>query len=383
MALKPEQIKQAEADYAAAFDEDMQSGPEPTEDEAFGLGAEPAAEQPAAAQEPVDIAAAAEAEPAVGPGEQTAAEAQGDEPGAEEGEPRDAAEMGGETNGSAEGADQAVAVTVEAADLDKERQRLKSWEGRLRKIEADLKAKADAEASAAPVETNGPVTDGTNTESQAADALEQVADQAEGNGDTTLADGAEQAAEQVESGEMTATQAMKQLAEDFGEDFVRMIEVIAAAKAREAGAGAAAEKIGELGGTVDEIIADIRDGKARAHFSAIASAHPDFDEIGRSEGFAQYVDSLEGDAQAEAMRVAGSGSADEIIKLLGDYKASLQGAPAEEIAAADEPAASPVVDQDTDQQLADAEGVRSSGMKLPETPAPGATSYEDAWKEFS
>jgi hypothetical protein len=40
-----------------------------------------------------------------------------------------------------------------------------------------------------------------------------------------------------------------------------------------------------------------------------------------------------------------------------------------------------IVDEVSDEQLDAAEGVRSTGMKLPEQPAASA-GYEDAWKDF-
>lgn len=373
MAMTPEELQQGEAEFADAYAEDTQPAAEQSEDEAFGLTPEAEPEPEAGAEAgPLEAAVIDDAAAAGEVAGETATEAQGDEPGVDDGETRDADELQGEVNGSADGADSGApgAATEEAVDMDKERQRLKSWEGRLKKIEAEL-AKKSVEPVIAEVAADEPV----------ADALEQVADEAEAQGDDALDAAAEKAADAVESGELTAEQAMKQLAEDFGEDFVRMIEVIAGAKAKQAGESAAGERIGEIGKAVDEIIEDIVDNKARAHFEAIAAAHPDFDDIGRSEGFAKFVESSEN--ADEARRIVASGSAKEIVKLLGDYKASLASSSADEAAAADEPAADPVVDQATEQQMSDAEGVRSSGMKLPEQPAPAATSYEDAWKEFA
>ena len=238
-------------------------------------------------------------------------------------------------------------------DIEKEVQRLKSWEGRLKAMEAKLKGSASPEA-------------GESGEQAAADALEQVSDQTE---NPQLEEAAEVMAEAVESGEMTASQAMKQLAEDFGEDFVRMIEAVATAKAREAGEKVIGEKVGELSKTVDQIIEDLVDGKAKSHFKAIADKHPDFNDVGQSPEFKSYIDGLPESERAEAQRVASGGAAEEVIKLLDGYKASTRKAPSQE-------------DTSTDEAMDAAEGVRSSGLVLPEAPEPASDDYAGAWEKF-
>ena len=176
---------------------------------------------------------------------------------------------------------------------------------------------------------------------------------------------------------MTAAEAMKMLAEDFGDDFVKMIEVIASAKAKEAGAAVAGEKFGEVTKTVDEIISNIVDERAKAHFERIADAHPDFNEVGSSPEFSSWVGSLPEDKKADAERVVANGSAKEIIKLLDTYKAQAS-APASQSGGNQGAQTDPAVDAAMDA----AEGVRSSGLKLPEEPAK-SDGYEDAWKEFA
>jgi hypothetical protein len=371
MALSPEQIAEDEGAYASAFDEEMQAGAEPTEDEAFGIapemdpeaqaeGADPA--QPAVdeAQAADDVAAGATDDPTNTEGEQAPAEVD-EVPVRAEGD--DAADMA---------PDKAVAVVLTPEEAEKERQRLRSWEGRLKKLEEELKARADAGAAGKP-ESNGPAVDGTNTESTTANAIEKVAEQTP---NAELADAAGQVADQVASGEITPEQAMRQLSEDFGEDFVKLIEAVARASAGER-VGAVKGEIGaikgELGRAVEDIVADIKDSKARAHFGQIAAAHPDFREVGKSAEFKAFIDGMPPEQKAEAMRVAKSGSAQEIVKLLSTFKESGK----------DDGEPNPTPDPVVDEQAAAAEGVRSSGMKLPDQPKPAADSYEDAWKEFS
>lgn len=358
MALSDEQIKQDQAAYAAAFDEDMAPAAEPSEDEAFGIAppdGEQGAEPPAGEQEAAPPVSEAEAvdQVAATADEQTQAEGAGDGADAPDGEPRAEGEDGEDL---ATDASDGQAAPAANADIEKERQRLKSWEGRLKKMQAELEAKnADKAANAEP-----------SSDTPVADAIEEVAAETP---NSELAEAAEQVAEQVQNGELTPEQAMKQLSEDFGEDFVRMIEVIAKAGASKA----AAEKVGELDKAVNEIIADITDTKARTHFETIAAKHPDFNDIGQSAEFKSYIGSLPEADKADAERVVSSGSAKEIIALLDGFKSSQQND--------DDP--TPTPDPVVDAQMDAAEGVRSSGMALPDQPKPASDSYEDAWKEFA
>ena len=68
------------------------------------------------------------------------------------------------------------------------------------------------------------------------------------------------------------------------------------------------------------------------------------------------------------------GSAREIVKLLNAYKADAKNG------AEQDPAPAPQ-DQPDEASLDAAEGVRSSGMRLPEQPAP-AGDFQAAWDEF-
>lgn len=369
-----DQMNDDEKEFAAAFNEDMPAAEQPSEDEEFGL-AEPAAAEQAAAELPP--------EPAEGEGMDVESEDAGNASDGEDaavaivvdgGEMEEAAQQAQAKDSAEEAADQndgQVAVATEgsdeAMDMAKEIQRLKSWEGRLKAMEAKLKAAgADSEEE--------------QTEA-VAEAIEKAADAADTPADEEKV---EQIAEMVEEGDLSVQQAMKQLAEDFGDEFVKMIEAIATAKAREAGVKAVDEKVGEIKGTVDEIIADITDTKAKAHFEKIADAHPDFQEIGDSEEFKAYIESMPEEVRGQALDVIANGNAKEIINLLNSFKqANAQGAKA----GAEQPAelteaTESIVDEVTDDSAMDAaEGVRSSGMKLPEQPQK-SDDYASAWDEF-
>jgi hypothetical protein len=151
-----------------------------------------------------------------------------------------------------------------------------------------------------------------------------------------------------------------------------MIEAIATAKAREAGT----QVVGELKGTVDEIIGDIVDTKAKAHFERIADAHPDFNEIGESEEFKTFIESMPEDQKGAALNTIANGSAKAIVSLLNNFKAANKAGAADLTEAKES-----IVDEVSEDQMDAAEGVRSSGMKLPDQPQK-ADDYASAWDQF-
>lgn len=356
MATTTEDVKKNEADFADAFNDNTPAAPEQSEDDAFGLGMD------------VEQAAAEDAEQSSGDGaplEAVVLVADADEVKSE------VEEQAAEETAKAASESQSQENADAPAD-PKDIQRAKSWEGRLRAEEARLKALAqELEAKAAAV--------GKPTEEVASDALEEVADQAESQGSSDMASKVEDAAEKVESGELTAEEAMKALSEDFGEPFVKMISAIAKSTA----SATASEKIGELESTTRDIIDDIKETKARAHFKAIEEVHPDFVEVGKDPAFNEWKS-----ADPERERIAASGSAAEINDMLTEWKS--QGATADAAGAEDAPV--PVAQTEApveqsaddgapDDELDAAEGVRSAGMQLPDEPA-AADDYAGAWEEF-
>lgn len=323
-----DQMREDEASFADAFNDDAPATAEMSEDEAFGLNV------------PEDGAS------------------QGETSG--EGEPAAVAIVVADEEALDESAGKAMAdATVDEASaqpgqedegpLDpKEEQRRKSWEGRLRAREEEL-AKREA-ALKSPAAKEEP----------ASEAIEQAAETLAAEGDVEGADAADAVAERVESGELTADQAMKILAEDFGPEFVKMIETIAAAKANDAASKVATEKTAELGRSVQEIIDDIVDTKAKGHFEQIAAKHPDFNDVAQSPEFAEFTRTYENGEQ-----IASAGSAADINKMLDAFKSQQRPAEPE--------AVDPAIDA--------AEGVRSAGLKLPDAPSK-ADGFEDAWNEF-
>lgn len=264
----------------------------------------------------------------------------------------------GEQIENAEGAATADATTTSASeDLSeeptdpKELQRIRSWEGRLRAREAELAKKEAALKSQAGGDEPG--------EGQASEGLEQAAEQLAADGNKEGADAVEQVAEQVESGEITPAQAMKILADDFGEDFVKLIQTIAGAQAQEAASKVAKEATGQFGQTIEQVIGNIADDRERAHFETIADAHPDFLEVTETPEFNEFIKQY-----PDGERIADGGTAREIVKLLSKFKEASKPAPSEP---------DPAIDA--------AQGVRSGGLRLPEAPMK-AEGYEAAWDQF-
>ena len=323
MATTQKNVDQGDADYAAAFNEpeggEAPGGMTPTEQPEAQAEPEPAAQAP----EPVAPPAAEAVNPADADGQSTSPEA-----------------------------------NVDGVDMAKKTQQLKSWEGRLKKMEADLK--------------KGRAT----VESPAEEAIEQVAEQAEDEGNTALAEEAEEIAEKLESGEMSAEEAINALTEDFGEPFVKMIEIIARKIAGEAGSKSATDAMGSLSQKTQDIIDHIQSKDERAHFKSIAAAHPDFREVADSEGFKAW---LAEDPKRVEVAGAGGGDAEAVCALIAEYKATTGTNPDEQTTDGDPSEAD---DSASSDDLDAAEGVSSTGgLKLPDEPA-NANDYESSWSEF-
>lgn len=395
-----------EDDFESAFNADTPSSPVQTEDQAFGIEPEGADDQASdtgtEGGEPAAVVIVADAAPAAGAEGSTAPADAGAEASANQAAASDAKAVTDEANAkaataagaastgtqeaAAEGsatqaagapdANAGVAAeesgetpATEAAEMagglddlsdvpPEDLQKARSWIGRLRKIEADLKAKGDSPATeAAPV----------------ADAIEEGSMEKLEQGDEAGALKLDQVADQVASGEITPEEAMKSLAEDFGEPFVKMIQAVASAAAGKA----TDEKLGPVAQNVDQVISHLTDEAARKHFEQIYSAHPDFVEIDASPDFKAFV------AAKGAQQIVDSGSADQINSLISEFKASKPGteAPATDVADAGGAAAAPAESQVDESAADDAEGVRSTGMKLPEQPK-RSEDYLEAWDQF-
>jgi hypothetical protein len=313
-------------------------------------------------------------------GSEEAAQQSADSGVPQEGSPQEEAAESPGTEAGEQKLEKSPEATPEASEYDlddtsdvppEDMQRAKSWMGRLKKIEAQLKAKQaalDAQGQGAQ-----PDDDGDGQETVASDALEQVADQAQDAGKGDLAQAASAAADKVESGEITSDQAMQQLAEDFGQPFVDMI----AAVARMVASQSAKDAVAPVAQGHTDLVSALSDRFAREHAESINSEHPDAMELANSPDFKAYVGS-----QPNGQQIVDSGSARQINKLLSDYKAQkapTAAPPAQpdvQASAPAQPAAGPSA-QDVDAATA----VRSKGLRIPDQPA-RSDDYEQAWNEF-
>lgn len=321
MATSPEENQQDQDEFAAAFAGADPVKTEMSEDEAFGPG--PIEEEP-------EMIEAEDDESGVDMGESAGAGAAGDDVAGAEPSITIAVEPGAEDNANTE--------PVDPKDL----QRQKSWEGRLKAREAELAAREKALGVHAG-----------EGETMAEDAAEPASTEA-----------MEEAVAKVESGELTFDQAMATLSNDFGEDFTKMLGVLIEAKAGEIAGKTADERVSKVSQQMDGLVGELVDDKARMHFESISDAHEDFMDIAASPEFKEYISAMDETQRAAAEQTIESGSARNIIKLLSNFKAA--GAKAE-----------PVDDESMDA----AEGVRSSGLKIPNKPA-ASEDYEAAWNSF-
>lgn len=154
----------------------------------------------------------------------------------------------------------------------------------------------------------------------------------------------------------------KALAEDFGPEFVSLMTALI----KKVVSGSVTDSINPLQSTIESIIEDLRAERNANHFKAIKAAHEDFMDVVEGDEFKAWVDSLPDAEKADMQRVIDAGSAEEIISMLTKFKGSKQ--------AASESGSTGVSDDDIDA----AEGVRSSGLRLP--PAQNQSEdYAAAW----
>lgn len=215
-------------------------------------------------------------------------------------------------------------------DLEKEKQRLKSWEGRLKAREIELKAKEQG--------STGGTTPATSPDVETAVAVMET---------------------------QPIDKVMAALAEDFGDDFVAALTQVIEARAAEIAGKVADEKVGAVAGNVDQLVASLTNDKARNHFEMIADAHPDFMEVAKSQEFQQWIESL-GDKAEQAQAIVSGGSARQVVKLLSEFKAAGQDQQPEPDAA-----------------MMAAQTVKGrGGMRLPAKPEV-SDDYEAAWNSLS
>jgi len=315
MATKEEMDKGA-ADYADEFNTERVP-PVQTEDDAFGLNLPPEAEEAAEGENPGEAAPSAVVviAPEGGEGGEGVTAA-----GAQEGE--------GTTTEEGVPAGDNTALTAD--ELAKERQRLKSWEGRLKQRANELGMGEGGEAG------------------------ETATDEAHETPE-------EQAEEDEKGTEMPVDQAISALAGDFGDDFVHMIQIVAQNEARKVAGEVSTSAVGEVSKNLEDVISSINDDRLERHFQQIYDAVGDFVSITESPEFGQWLSD-----KPDMQKVVDSGSAKQVSAMIQQYqKDSGGGSNAHEYEFPDEAA-----------------GVRSvgGGVRLPTEPA-DTGDYADAWNK--
>lgn len=222
-----------------------------------------------------------------------------------------------------EAAEEAAESSAPAPDIDKEVQRLKSWEGRLKAREAELKARESEKAVGGEEPPAG----------DAAQAVEQVADA-------------------VASGQ-PMDDALAKIEADFGSEFVQALTSLVSAQA----ARVVDEKVGAVNSDVASLIDTLKSDKQREHFEYIAEKHADFMEVGSSPEFQDWV-KQKGE---EAQNIVNVGSARQVCALLDEFKKGANKGDPTEDGAVSVPS-------------------RSGGLRLPAKPA-ASDDYLSAWED--
>lgn len=319
-------MQNADQEYLRAF-----RGEEPTVDEDVapdesapeGVDESDAASVVVDANEAVDAAAESKGLPteeeAAAAAEQVAAQS--------EEAPQGEGDVLAEAAAEGEPVEQEMAEERSPEDIQRE----KSWEGRLRKKEEELAAREAAMSAEPKLAEGGDVNDAEIEEIRA------------------------------------------KLAEDFGPEFVSMIDKLACHAAKKFAGSDLDGRVNPINARIDEAIAEVTEAFNKMHFGAIADAYEDFQEIIASPEFQMYVDALPEGTKESALSVLENGTSGQVVRLLKQFKDHLDAATSkEEPAAGDDPA------------LEAAEGVRGSApVSLPvRSPVGEEDEYKSAWSQM-
>jgi hypothetical protein len=254
----------------------------------------------------------------------------------------DAATAGAAGEGATAAAD--TKPDEKAAALADQEKQLREREEQLAAREAELKAKEAALASATVGEQQ------TSTDPEAKDGKGGEKDD-------------DSAGDDVE----------KLLGDDFGPEFVsllkRLINKTVGTSLRDG--------LDPLQTRVENLIQDLQTERHTNHFKAIAKAHADCNDIVESPAFQDWLNCHSGPEKAKLDRVIDSGSADEIIDMLTQFKDAQKAAAgvANDASGTGDDSAS-----GNDAEIDAAEGVRSTSLQLPKEPT-GDDDYARAWAE--
>lgn len=328
-------MKPEETEYTNAFNSDgKDESMNPTDDAAEG-----ATETPAVAV--VIGAPDAPAADEQGDGMTTDTEATATDP--------DAAAESTEAGDPAEAMEPGEAGAMD----DKDAQRMRSWEGRLKKREEELSAREAALEGGEGAEA---------TDMQTTEASEQI--------QAVMA----RAAELRDSPDLD--QLVARFVADFGLDTVAVLALVGS---KMAGGQAQANDSGtELSGRIDGLVEQFKDAIQSLQYSQIKTAHEDVEEIAESEGFRAWRDSLDETERAGVDDAIENGTPYDVIRVLNNFKKHLADGASKDAGASGEP---PMTDNSFAEDAAGA--VRgSSPLRLPtRAPANPDDEYKTAWNQ--
>ena len=161
------------------------------------------------------------------------------------------------------------------------------------------------------------------------------------------------------AGSSTPDNPLQQLIEEFGADFVDLLSRAITQECERICADKVNHGMGTVGARVDQLIEQLSNERQQSHFKTIAAAHSDFMDVVASPEFAAWKSSQPAATQTAIARTIEAGSAEDIIAMLTRFKQSRNNS----------------VDDDA---LHAAEGVRSSGIRLPKAPT-AEDDFAAAW----
>ena len=211
-------------------------------------------------------------------------------------------------------------------ETPEETQRRKSWEGRLRKMEEDLKAR---EAALAARETPETLADGGKVED------EEPIDVAEGEGNGTVnvedvekyADGGDvdsldsikaEAMELAKNPEKLAA-AIKSMIADYGREFV----VVATAAPMVLVDSRAEEFAGNFDRALSDLAEEVKEAFDAIHRDRIEEGHEDYQDL--YDPLIEWVESMSEEEKQRAQAIIDGGMPSKIKRLYSEYKKAKEG----------------------------------------------------------
>ena len=210
---------------------------------------------------------------------------------------------------------------AEDPETPEDTQRRKSWEGRLRKMEEDLKAREAALSEREAPQTladGGKAEDGNITLAEGGNGgeFETVDELADGGEVGDDIESIKQEALDLAGNPDKLAQVLATMIADYGREFV----VGAVALAGPLIDAKAESYASDFNGNLDGLISEIQGAFSSMHKQTIADAHEDFEELVESPEFQAFRDYLPEDQKAKADATIESGSAGAVIKLLQAFK---------------------------------------------------------------